>query len=252
MDILREPTGTRYDLRFRLLGIPVRVHPLFWIITLVLGAVYSNILIVLFWVAAVFVSVLLHEFGHALTLRRFGQPARINLHAGGGLTVPEPFWWGGRSIYVSLKPIQQILISLSGPFAGFGFAALISLAAAAAGALVRVNLVSHFLPLPEIFFPGSILLSTLGSRLLWINVFWGLVNLLPIYPLDGGNVARYALLKLDPVKGVNKSLWISVIASGAAAVLGLIFLSSVLMAVFFGWMAFQSYLQIRGRTLDWF
>jgi stage IV sporulation protein FB len=250
LGFLREPQSTRYDLRFRLLGVPVRVHPLFWIFSLILGAGYSNPLLVLFWVAAVFVSILLHELGHALMLRRFAQPARIVLHAGGGLTVPEPFWWGGRSIYTSLKPAQDVLISLAGPLTGFLFGGLICAAAAAAGASVQWGY--GFLPIPEIFFPWSMLLSTLASILLSITIFWGVINLMPVYPLDGGNIVRRLLLRLDPADGANKSLWISVFAAGALALLGLIFLSSVLMLVFFGLLAVQSYLLVRGRSLDWF
>jgi stage IV sporulation protein FB len=250
MTFLSEPQPTRYDLRFRLLGIPVRVHPLFWIFSLILGAGYSNLLLVLFWVAAVFVSVLVHELGHALMLRRFAQPSRIILHAGGGLTVPDPFWWGGRSIYVSLQTAQEVLISLAGPLTGFLFAGLLCAASAAAGATVGLGF--GLLPVPQISFPQSLLLSTLASILLWINVFWGVINLMPVYPLDGGNAARRVLLRLDPADGVNRSLWISVFAAGALALLGLILFSSVLMLVFFGFLGFQSYLQIRGRRLDWF
>jgi stage IV sporulation protein FB len=250
MTFLSEPQPTRYDLRFRLLGIPVRVHPLFWVFTLIIAAGYANLLLILFWVAAVFVSVLLHELGHALMLRRFAQPARIILHAGGGLTVPEAFWWGSRSILVSLNLLQDVLVSLAGALTGFVFAGLVCAASAAAGASLQWGF--GFLPLPQILFPGSMLLSTLASILLWVNLFWGLINLMPVYPLDGGNIVRRVLLRLDPAGGLNRSLWISVFAAGALALLGLILLSSVLMLVFFGFLAFQSYLLVRGRPLDWF
>ena len=57
---LSEPSTTPYDLQFRIVGVPVRVHPLFWLGGLVMGA--SNDLVgVLLWIAVIFVSILIHE-----------------------------------------------------------------------------------------------------------------------------------------------------------------------------------------------
>jgi len=80
-----------------------------------------------------------------------------------------------------------------------------------------------------------------------VNIFWGLINLVPVFPLDGGNVARYALLQFDPRDGVRKSLWISVVAGGLVAVLGLVYFRSIYMAFLFGFLAFQSYQSLRNR-----
>ena len=77
---LIEPQPTAYDLQFRVAGIPVRVHPLFWLMTLILGAQGKPGPELLIWVAVVFVSVLAHELGHACLHRYFGQPARIVLY----------------------------------------------------------------------------------------------------------------------------------------------------------------------------
>ncbi len=49
---------TPYDLRFRLLGIPVRIHPIFWLVSIVLGWRDHNLPMVALWVACVFVSIL--------------------------------------------------------------------------------------------------------------------------------------------------------------------------------------------------
>jgi Zn-dependent protease len=89
----------------------------------------------------------------------------------------------------------------------------------------------------------TLLLATLVS----VNVFWGLINLLPVYPLDGGNVARYLLLQYDPFDGVRKSLWLSVIAGGVVALVALLFLRSIYMAFLFGFLAFQSYQSLQNR-----
>jgi hypothetical protein len=63
---------------------------------------------------------------------------------------------------------------------------------------------------------------------------------MPVYPLDGGNVTRYALLKADPWNGVRKSLWISVVAGAIVAIFGLI-TGNIFIALLFGFLAFQSY-----------
>jgi Zn-dependent protease len=74
-----------------------------------------------------------------------------------------------------------------------------------------------------------------------------LINLVPVYPLDGGNVARYALLQYDPRDGIRKSLWVSVIAGGIMAVIGLALFRSAYMALLFGFLAFQSYQSLQNR-----
>ena len=119
MLLFQAPPSTRYDLRFNLAGIPVRVHPLFWLIALLLGSSSRNIVQILIWIVAVFVSILIHEMGHALAFRRYGQPSSIVLHMSGGLTIPESISWGGRSANVGFSPNENIFISLAGPFAGF-------------------------------------------------------------------------------------------------------------------------------------
>ena len=64
-------TETPYDLRFRLLGIPVRIHPMFWLIMALLGWENRNLGAVLLWVACALVSILVHEFGHGLMSKAY-------------------------------------------------------------------------------------------------------------------------------------------------------------------------------------
>ena len=250
MFLFQPPPSTRYDLHFNLAGIPVRVHPLFWLIAILLGSSSNNIIQILIWVLVVFVSILIHELGHALAMRVYGQPSQIVLHFSGGLTIPEPVWWGGRSANVALAPRQEILISLAGPGAGFLLAGLVITGVIFSGGSIITTWLFGLIPLPAMaVLPiGGNILNSLVTTLLWVNVFWGLINLLPVYPLDGGNVARYLLLKADPWDGVRKSLWVSVITGVIVAVAGLLFLSSVYMAILFGFLAFQSYQSLSGRT----
>ena len=249
MVLFQPPPPTQYDLRFSIAGIPVRVHPLFWLIALLLGS--SGDLIQLpIWVFVVFVSILVHELGHALAMRRYGQPSRIILHFAGGLTVPEPVSWGSGWANVSLRPNQEIFISLAGPGAGFLLAALVVVAVIISGGSIITNWLFGVIPLPvaALMLIGGRVMSLLVTMLLWVNVFWGLINLLPVYPLDGGNVSRYLLLQADPIDGVRKSLWVSVMAGGLVAIAGLLILRSIYMAFLFGLLAFQSYQSLQRRA----
>lgn len=91
--------------------IPIAIHPLFWIFAAFIGWFYTQTFIgVLIWVGIIFFSVLIHEFGHALTAVVFKQKTQIQLVALGGLTSYEGpklrFW-------------QQFLIAFNGPLFGF-------------------------------------------------------------------------------------------------------------------------------------
>ncbi len=249
MLLFQPPPPTRYDLNFTLAGFPVRVHPLFWLIAVLLGYSSGDILQILIWVLVVFVSILVHELGHALAFRRYGLSSQIVLHFAGGLTIPESALWGSRWANVALGPNQNIFISLAGPGAGFIFAALIMLGVVVAGGSVIMSRLLGFIPVPGMaILPfGGTMVSAFVTALLWVNIFWGIINLLPVYPLDGGSVARNVLLQVDPADGVRKSLWISVVTGALIALVAFFFLRSLYMAVLFGFLAFQSYQSLQGR-----
>ncbi|MCI0550422.1 MAG: hypothetical protein L0287_05670 [Anaerolineae bacterium] len=248
--MFQSPPPTRYDLRFTIADIPIRVHPLFWLITLLLGA-SGDILLLPIWLLVIFVSLLVHELGHALAFRRYGQRSHIVLHFAGGLTIPEPVTWGSGLANVSLSPNQQIFISIAGPGAGFLLAGLVIGIVILTGGSVLTTWLLGILPLPltAVLPFDSRILNLLVTLLLWVNIFWGLVNLMPVFPLDGGQVARNVLIQYDPLDGVRKSLWLSVIAGGIIALVGLIFFRSIFMALLFGLLAFQSYQSLQGRAM---
>lgn len=246
--IFSEPAPTRYDLRFTLAGIPIRVHPLFWLMTILIGGLSRDPVYIVIWIVAVFVSILFHELGHAIAMRIYSQPSRIVLHIMGGLTIPESSPFIGRWATVSPDATQEIVISLAGPGAGFLLAGLVLAAVALAGGTIYLTALFGILPLPGAFLPtGGRVLNLFVGAMLWINAFWGFVNLMPVLPLDGGNVARHILVRVDPVDGIRKSLWLSVIAGAIAAVAGVILFSSFYIAFLFGALAFESYQQLQGR-----
>jgi stage IV sporulation protein FB len=172
--VLAEPERTSFDLRFRLLGFPVRVHPFFWLATVLIngdGLLKIGPEYLLMWIAVVFVSILVHELGHALAYRRFGADAGIILYAFGGLAV---------ATHVISGRGRRILVSLAGPFAGFVLCGIVygtnqafEWGRSAAGRAPNG---------PELWF--------LYTQLIWVNLIWGLFNLLPVFPLDGGQVSR--------------------------------------------------------------
>ena len=124
--ILAEPPPSQGDLHFRLFGFPVRVHPFFWLVCLIMGLRGSSTppAEVIAWLIAVFVSIVIHELGHAFLQRRYGGNPRIVLHGFGGLAICGD---------CDRSPRSQILISLAGPMAGFLFAGLLLVALRIAG-----------------------------------------------------------------------------------------------------------------------
>src|SRR3569832_1985176 len=89
---------------FRLFGIPVRVEPVFLLIAGMLGyqLIDESLSLVFVWIGVTFVSILVHELGHALLLKAYGRPSSILLHGMGGVTMHDRQLPRARGIAVSL------------------------------------------------------------------------------------------------------------------------------------------------------
>lgn len=191
--------------------IPISIHPLFWLVAALIGWVNGQSLFgMLVWIGIVFVSVVVHEFGHALTAVIFKQKARIQLVALGGLTSYEgpklTFW-------------KQFIIVFNGPLAGMGL----------------VFLSYALLQLPMGPFGKS-----LFTVFLLANLFWSVVNLLPVLPLDGGQLLRIALEGFFGIKGFRASLLIGAIISVFASFFFFVVQQFLIGAILFLF-AFQSF-----------
>jgi stage IV sporulation protein FB len=258
--ILAEPQRTAYDLNFQLFGFPVRIHPLFWIVGLVLGLSGGGEpdgFRILTWMMVLTVSILIHELGHALMFRRFGQSAHIVLYAMGGLAVPgddsshSPWSSFSSSTFNrrSHSPMERILISFAGPAAGFIFAAFVIVGVYASGGKVVPGFGRFYLPSWEITLGGAMEgnhnLWQLINYLLYVNVLWGLMNLLPIFPLDGGQISQQLFIVNDPWGGMVRCLWLSIIVAGAVAVIGLLAFQSTFMAIMFASLAASNYFTLQ-------
>lgn len=176
-------------LGFRVAGIPVRVEPSFLLVLVLLGLPQPWFHVVT-WVLIAACSVLLHELGHAVAFRAYGVSPNIALYGLGGLTSGSG----------QLSSRQRIVVSLAGPLSAlvlFGVpAVLLARAGVASTGDARVILV----------------------QVIWINVGWSLLNLVPVLPLDGGQVF---LDVCDIVTGGRGRRTAEVVSVVVAAVLGL-------------------------------
>lgn len=239
--MFQPPPTTRFDLNFSIFGFPVRVSPFFWVLGILLGASSFNLERIAIWVIVLFLSILIHELGHSLMMRRYGIDSIIVLYHLGGLAIPLS------ARRMSLGWLQQIAISLAGPFAGFFFAGIVIGIVELAGGIVATSTVLGFLPVPFAFLPsaGGLVNETIAI-IIWINTFWGLINLLPVFPLDGGRVSQQIFMRFDPWNGFRNALWLSVITGAAMAIVGYVYFGSLYMAFLFGILAVQSYQIIQG------
>jgi stage IV sporulation protein FB len=238
---LTEPPPTQADFHFRVFGFPVRVHPFFWLVTLMLGMRSdepADPTRTLVWVVVVFVSILVHELGHAVLQRYFGGNPWITLYSFGGLASCGD---------CDRRPRSQILISLAGPFAGFFLAGFV---VSILYAMQRILLV-HIDWIPVIWKPfHSWLVNVAIFDLLYVNIAWGLVNLLPIYPLDGGQISRQLFLLWNPWKGILYSLQLSF---GAAVLITAysILQKDYYLALMFGFLAYGNFQSMQFTRNHW-
>ena len=200
--------------RFRLFGFPVVVDWFFWLTCFLLGGGIrmqsaADLPGIMLWMIAVFFSILVHELGHAFVGKRYGATPAIQLHGMGGLTILPG---------AAFTRKQNILVSAAGPAASL---------ALGVATLLFIQVIPPSTPAGRL----------LTNYMLWINFFWTIINLLPILPLDGGQIARDVL-------GPNRreiTRWIGVIFAGGVAIwafkIGLVFLG--LMLAYLGFMNFQ-------------
>jgi len=206
-------------LEFRLFRIPVRIHLWFWLMALWLWTLnseqgWAGLLI---WVAVVFQGILMHELGHALAGRAYGCQPRIELIALGGLT-----WWEQRE---PLSPGRSLAVSFAGPAVGIvvGLVALVVMDA------LRV--------------PEATLTRYALSSLIYVNLGWGLLNLLPVLPLDGGNIVASLMELLSPNRGRLLACYVSftVIALLFAATVTFQQYPATILLLFLGFSTYQAF-----------
>jgi stage IV sporulation protein FB len=180
---------------FRIGSIPVRIHATFFITSVFLSGAVStrNIALaeVVTWMSVVLVSVMVHELGHAMMGKAFGLAPEIDLHGMGGTTS----WQSGRR----LTTLQSIAVSVAGPGVGLVLG----------GALW---LYSRGATLDQ---PHWIQLVV--AQMIYVNVAWGIFNLLPMFPLDGGNALRSVLVGSFQLRGARATHVVSLVVAALLA-----------------------------------
>jgi stage IV sporulation protein FB len=258
-----EPAPTPLDLKWRLFGINFRVHPSFWFVGLIFGMMGGGNLpreliftYIVVWMIAMFLAVLVHELGHVCMGRIFGEHGNILLYSMGGYAT---------GFYDRLERWQRILVAAAGPIAGFLF-------------LIAVVVFDNFywnglfapswLDVPALRTPWSIMFRAapnywaehdwyyrLISDLVVMNLFWSLINLIPVVPLDGGNILREVCTGLSPRSGLRTAFGISFVVAGCAALYSAFKyqepklpyppLDPLFNIILFGMLAFQSFAMLR-------
>jgi len=209
-------------IRFSLFGIPVSIQPFFWLTMGFLSGSFNvdstqGLINMLLFIIAGTVSILVHEFGHALTIKSYGLPTSVTLEA-----------FGGYATYPAgvLSRKRSFLVTAAGPASQLLLAFLVY--------LLLMNLPRQSLNANAEYFL---------IRLIYISVFWAVLNLLPIMPLDGGQLLNAIL---GP-KRIKITLWVTIIT---AVVVGstmfyMFRFGAIFFLLFLGFFAYQAFKELQ-------
>jgi Zn-dependent protease len=206
----------------RFAGIDVYVHATFLLLIGWVGYSYwlqsqqwSEVLKGILFILALFICVVLHEYGHALTARKYGIKTRdITLYPIGGVArlerMPE-------------KPIEELWVALMGPAVNVVIAAFL---------FAYLSLTNSLVPLSQL----TITSGNFFERLMTVNISLVLFNIIPAFPMDGGRVLRAILaMNLDYVRATQIA---ANVGQGIALLFGFIGLFTnpfLLFIAFFVW-----------------
>lgn len=259
--MLQEPPVSPYDLRFEILGYRVRVFWGFWAMALLLGWNFSYAMMrlaeqenldspgapiyLLIWVAAIFISILVHELGHTMAFKYYGISSHIVLYHFGGLAVPGGMtdWDGARRRQIGAK--EQLVISAAGPVLQLA----LGLVVVFCGYMLNVKMWILGVDIsPEsATFPESMALFATIDALIFPSIAWALLNLVPVLPLDGGQIMRSILTMMNVHRPNHMALTISIGCAAFVGILGMMsgFRFLGMMMLFMAFSNFQS-LQMSG------
>jgi stage IV sporulation protein FB len=204
-------------LRFKVFGFPVAVQLWFWVI---MAFIFSNLArgangfrYLLIGVALGFVSILAHELGHAWFQRKYGGRPYIVLHGMGGYASSE-----GR-----FTRKQNLVIIAAGPLVSVSIG-------------IAATILLHVMPITS---PVSWFVLNIIQ---WINLVWGLFNMLPILPMDGGQF-------FENWMGGRKARLRGQIGAVVAGLIAVYALSrgQIYLTLLAGWMAYYNYMYSEGR-----
>lgn len=156
---------TPFDLRFQMFGIPIRIHPMFWASGAMMWWNPDRMDLTILGTLCLFISVLVHELGHAIVMRHYGWPSEIVL-----------YMMGGYATATRLSTWRQIWSLAAGPVVG------LTLAVVVYGIKMALSAFS-----PEVFVQNPVL-GSVFRMLLFCGLVVNIMNLIPAIPLDGGQI----------------------------------------------------------------
>lgn len=206
-------------IQFSLFNIPIRVLPWFWLTMAFIGGVLDvkdkeQFFRLLLFLIAGFISILVHELGHALTAKAFGKRVEIVLQAFGGYAA----YSGG----APLSRMRTFLVTAAGPALQMVLGVLVLIFAVKAPGIS-----------PQAMY--------FVERLYQISFFWALFNLLPVLPMDGGRILQVIL---GPSR-IKLTLIISIVVAMAVGVLFFVQTGSPLLPIFMGMFAYQAFQELK-------
>lgn len=177
---------------------PIRINPFFFLWpVLLMTQLTDDLLLIVLGVGVMMGSIFVHELGHAIAAKACGCDVMIEFTALGGLTYYKgpilSFW-------------QRLGIVVAGPAAGFALWGFLKL------------LLLYVLPL-GIFFDYPRIGYLTGLALV-VNWYWNLFNLLPVYPLDGGQITRLTLEYFFGLRGLKAAIVLSLFIAAMLVVYG--------------------------------
>jgi Zn-dependent protease len=244
--LIGEPPRTPYDLNFHLGQFPIRVTPWFWLVALLMSGSANNVDRLPPWILAVFTSILIHELGHAVAFFTHGIRSHVVLYHFGGLAIPDGYGSaaGGRDSR------SRIVISVAGPMAQLTGAAIIVVVLLLMGREIPLGgFVADILQLPIGFSLEPRFFGYFIEDFLYVSTYWALLNLLPVYPLDGGHISREFFLIFDRRDPIKHSLMLSMLTGGFLAIWSFSRGNNHLyLGILFGMLAYSSYAALQAYS----
>jgi Zn-dependent protease len=213
----------RWSLKLaRLAGIDVYIHFTFFLLLTWVAFIYwrqnesvgAAVLGVAF-ILAIFACVVLHELGHALTARKYGIKTKdIILLPIGGVARLER---------MPDRPIQELWVALAGPAVNVVIAAALAAYLYVASSLASANQI-------------TVSTAPFIERLMGVNIFLVLFNMIPAFPMDGGRVLRALLAtRLPYTRATRISASLGQGIAVLFGILGLFYNPMLLLIAFFVW-----------------
>jgi len=209
-------------IQFSLFKIPIRVELWFWLTLAFIGGVTrvrekEQFFLLLLFLIAGFISILVHELGHALTAKAFGKRVEIVLQAFGGYAA----YSGG----APLDRTRTFLVTAAGPALQIVLGAVVYFYAKA---------------FPSMNFQAIYFVKVLYG----ISFVWAILNLLPVLPLDGGRLLQTIL---GPSR-IKLTLLISIAVAIGVGVLYFMMTNSILLPIFMGMFAYQAFQELKALS----